>query len=153
VPVESQPKLVEKAEDIEVVNPSAMFLAAVSSIFSNKYTRTEFTAENVTSIVVTLIKAESVKFNSIGKCIKEALLDVTEVMMEREATVQFTFIVTFSKSCDDAPAALTGGIRAGLTFITMKQTTRKDNSNSCLIIYLNSRYFFFDNKTLLQAHD
>jgi hypothetical protein len=148
VPVESQLKLVEKAEDIEVVNPSAMLLAAVSSMFSNRYSRTEYSAENVASIVVTLIKAGSVKLTSIGKCIKEALLDVTVVMMDREATVQLTFIVTFSRSCDDASAALTGDIRAGLIFVAMKQTRRKDKSNSCLMIYLNFGYFFFDNKTL-----
>jgi hypothetical protein len=39
VPVENQTKLVEKAEDIEVVNPSAMDLAVVASVLLNKYTK------------------------------------------------------------------------------------------------------------------
>jgi hypothetical protein len=37
VPVEDQTKLVEKAEDIEGVNPSAMDLAVALSVLLNKY--------------------------------------------------------------------------------------------------------------------
>jgi hypothetical protein len=148
VPVENQTKLVEKAEDIEVVNPSAMDRAVVASVLLNKYTRNDWSVENVTAIVVTSIKVESLKSTPLGKCTKEALLEVTVLTVPTELAVQLTTTITFSESCGNPSVAFTCGTRAGLIPIARKQIMIEQNSKSCFIMYRNLCYFLFYNKTL-----
>jgi hypothetical protein len=149
VPVENQAKLVEKAEDIEVINPSAMDRAVMASVPLNANIRDDSVVENIAEIVVTFVRSTSFMSTPLGKCTRETLVEVTVLIVAIDAVVQLTITITFSESCGIASAAFTIGIRVGFRLTATRQIAREQSSNSFFIAYLDSCYFLFNNKTLL----